>query len=159
MTEISQGSRVEAFFILKGGLLPPSSPSSLLPSLHQSIPPPSLSWEKMSLKTQTARGLNMKGEWSATEGAEQCPSSFFFFFRAANSCQDQWPRYRGRPKESTIAAPEATGHGLVQTHSSYWLSVGQKHARVQTAVCGWRRTRFGLMKCEQSETSVSFFFF
>lgn len=52
-------------------------------------------------------------------GSEQCPSFLIlFFFSAANSCQDQWPRYLELSKESTIAAPEATGHGLQQTHDA-----------------------------------------
>lgn len=88
--------KVEAFFFFL------KRRGCFLPSLHQSIPPPppppppSLSWKKMSLKTQTARGANMKGERSAKERPEQCPSFFIFFY--SNSCQDQWPRYWSRPK-------------------------------------------------------------
>lgn len=51
-------------------------------------------------------------------------------------------------KESTIAAPEATGH----SHHAQLVTI-KSHARVQTTACGERRTRFDLTKYEESEIS------
>lgn len=57
----------------------------------------------------------MKGERSAEERAEQCPSLFYFLQRLIH-VRTSGPDIRA-DYQSTIAAPEATGHGLAQTHS------------------------------------------
>lgn len=93
----------------------------------------------MSLKTQTAGGVNMKGERSAEERAEQCPSLFYFLQRLIH-VRTSGPDIRA-DYQSTIAAPEATGHGLAQTHS---VSERRQHATLQPAAC---------RRGEESETS------
>lgn len=108
----------EVFFVL----LPPSLPSSPLPFLHSSIPPSSLPLFPFMRKDVTKGPKSQRGEHEGemiSEGEGRTMSSLFTAAAAAYSCRDQWPRYWGQTKESTIAAPEATGHCLTQDTLCY----------------------------------------
>lgn len=91
------------------------------------------------------------------KGRGRTMSSFFYFSSAANSCQDQWPRYWG-PTEGVHYSstrgyrPRPRTNTLRQWLSA--LSAGRPHDRVQTPACAGRGTRLGLVKHEGSETSV-----